>query len=200
MSREIHILKILGNTRHFKKGAWTMEITLEMIEEVLDATKKDYHTVKSALLETEGDVEAAIRLLAETPDEEGEVAKAAIEAEDTETMAEDEIRETDNTGTKAAEPEVGTEPEKGPEDKRLDDYADEIIERLKKKVQEGNVDRIKVSREGKTLLDIPLNLGLLGGILTIATIPWALILGVITAFGLNCKIEIITKDGNSEEM
>ena len=169
-----------------------MEITLEMIEQVLEATDKDYHTVKNALLETEGDVEAAIRSLSELPAEE-------------ETKA-------DNTDTRAAEPEDAaenedatdqeekTDPEAGPEDKKLDDYAEEIIERLKKRIQEGNVDRIKITREGNTLLDIPLNLGLLGGILTIATIPWAVILGVITAFGLNCKIEVVTKDGNSEEM
>ena len=169
-----------------------MEITLEMIEKVLDATGKDYHTVKTALLEAEGDVEAAIRSL-------------------TELSAEEETK-ADNTDTRAAEPEDAAEnenatdqeekadPEAGPEDKKMDDYAEEIIERLKKRIQEGNVDRIKITREGNTLLDIPLNLGLLGGILTIATIPWAVILGVITAFGLNCKIEVVTKDGNSEEM
>ena len=169
-----------------------MEITLEMIEKVLDATGKDYHTVKTALLEAEGDVEAAIRSL-------------------TELSAEEET-EADNTDTRTAEPEEAsemedgtdqeekTEPEADPEDKKMDDYAEEIIERLKKRIQEGNVDRIKITREGNTLLDIPLNLGLLGGILTIATIPWAVILGVITAFGLNCKIEVVTKDGNSEEM
>ena len=163
-----------------------MEITLEMIEKVLDATGKDYHTVKTALLEAEGDVEAAIRSL-------------------TELSAEEETK-ADNTDTRAAEPEDAADqeekadPEAGPEDKKMDDYAEEIIERLKKRIQEGNVDRIKITREGNTLLDIPLNLGLLGGILTIATIPWAVILGVITAFGLNCKIEVVTKDGNSEEM
>lgn len=176
-----------------------MEITLEMIEKVLDATGKDYHTVKTALLEAEGDVEAAIRSLTELSAEE-----------ETETITETE--EAENTDTRAAEPEDAAEnedatdqeekadPEAGPEDKKMDDYAEEIIERLKKRIQEGNVDRIKITREGNTLLDIPLNLGLLGGILTIATIPWAVILGVITAFGLNCKIEVVTKDGNSEEM
>lgn|GEM_PF-613984 len=176
-----------------------MDITLEMIEKVLDATKEGYHTVKNALLEAEGDVEAAIRSLNESPAEE-----------EAETVAENEATEAESTDTRSAETEIIEEPETepedakeadiGPEDKKLDDYAEEIIERLKKRIQEGNVDRIRISREGNILLDIPLNLGLLGGILTIATIPWALILGVITAFGLNCKIEIVTKDGDSEEM
>lgn len=178
-----------------------MEITLEMIEKVLDATGKDYHTVKNALLKAEGDVEAAIKALTEPAAEE-----------EAEIIIEGEEKEAEDTDTRAAEPEEAkeqeetaaqeekTETEAGLEDKRLDEYAEEIIERLKKRIQEGNVDRIKVTREGNTILDIPLNLGLLGGILTMATIPWALILGVITAFGLNCKIEIINKDGNSEEM
>ena len=171
-----------------------MDITLEMIEKVLDATKEGYHTVKKALLEAEGDVEAAIRSLNEAPVEEKteNTDTRAAEPEDT---AEPETEQDD-----VNEPDDTAEAETNPEDKKLDDYAEEIIERLKKRIQEGNVDRIKITREGNTLLDIPLNLGLLGGILTIATIPWAVILGVITAFGLNCKIEVVTKDGNSEEM
>ncbi len=199
MNKKITILKTLVNMRYFQKGDWTMDITLEMIEKVLDATKEGYHTVKNALLEAEGDVEAAIRSLNESPAEE-----------EAETVAENEATEAESTDTRSAETEIIEEPETepedakeadiGPEDKKLDDYAEEIIERLKKRIQEGNVDRIRISREGNILLDIPLNLGLLGGILTIATIPWALILGVITAFGLNCKIEIVTKDGDSEEM
>lgn len=167
------------------------KITLEMIEKVLDATKEGYHTVKEALLEAGGDVEVAIKSIKETKEAPEPEAEAIIEIEDTETEAAKEY---------APEPEADTEPKAAPEDKTLDEYAQEMIERLKKKVQEGNVDRIKVSREGNTILDIPLNIGLLGGIITIATIPWALILGVITAFGLNCKIEIVTKDGDSEEM
>ena len=177
-----------------------MDITLEMIEKVLDATKEGYHTVKNALLEAEGDVEAAIRSLNEAPAEE-EAESTDTRAAESEDIAGPDTDLEDVTGPEdTAEPEDTAGPETSPEDKKLDDYAEEIIERLKKRIQEGNVERIKVSREGNTLLDIPLNLGLLGGILTIATIPWALIIGVITAFGLNCKIEIVTKDGDSEEM
>lgn len=176
-----------------------MDITLEMIEKVLDATKEGYHTVKNALLEAEGDVEAAIRSLNEAPAEEE--AETVAENEDTEAESTDaDFAEPEDIEEPETEPEDAKEAETGSEDKKLDDYAEEIIERLKKRIQEGNVDRIRISREGNILLDIPLNLGLLGGILTIATIPWAVILGVITAFGLNCKIEIVTKDGDSEEM
>ena len=164
------------------------KITLEMIEKVLDATKEGYHTVKDALIQAGGDVEAAIKSLKEDK---------PVEAEATEVV----VEETEETVEKACtiEPEVEEET-KASDDPTLDEYAQKIIERLKKRVQEGNVERIKVSKDGKTILDIPLNIGLLGGIITLATFPWALILGVITAFGLNCKIEIINKDGGSEEM
>ena len=190
MNKKITILKTLVDMSYFQKGDWTMDITLEMIEKVLDATKEGYHTVKNALLEAGGDVEAAIRSLNETPAEE------EAESVDTRAAQPEDIAEPESEGDTEDRTEAGTTWE----DKKLDDYAEEIIERLKKGIQEGNVERIRISREGNTLLDIPLNLGLLGGILTIATFPWALIIGVITAFGLNCKIEIVTKDGDSEEM
>ena len=73
-----------------------------------------------------------------------------------------------------------------------------VTERLKEAVKQGNVDRIRVYRDDETILNIPVNVGVLGGIVGIATIPWALIIGAIAGIGLGCKIEIVKKDGSSE--
>lgn len=77
---------------------------------------------------------------------------------------------------------------------------DEIVEKLKKLVQNGNVDRIVVSRGEETLLNIPVNVGLLGSVIGLAAAPWAVIAAAVAAFGFSCKIEIVKKDGTKEEV
>ena len=77
---------------------------------------------------------------------------------------------------------------------------DEIISKLKEKVKEGNVNRIRVSRKGETLLSIPVNVGVVGGLVGLASAPWAFIAGAVASFGLGCKFEVIRKDGSTEEI
>ena len=175
-----------------------MNITLEMIERVMEATDADYYQIKEALIAADGDVNSAIEALKSVQEEVTErsmpeevAGEESPEAEEAEVKAEEasEAREEDTA-----------EKETAGEDWAMEDFAEKIIDRLKKRVEEGNVERIKISRDGKTILNIPLGLGLLGGIFTIATIPWAMILGILTAMGLNCKIEIINQDGSHEEM
>ncbi len=78
------------------------------------------------------------------------------------------------------------------------DNKESTINRLKEAVKKGNVDRIRVVRNDEVILNIPVNVGVIGGIVGIATIPWALIIGAIAGVGLGCKIEIVKKDGSSE--
>ena len=81
-----------------------------------------------------------------------------------------------------------------------DEFAEDMVNKIKKKIQEGNVDHIRITRGSQTLLDIPVNLGIIGGLLGMATIPWAMILGVLAGYGVGCKVEIVNKDGGSEEL
>jgi hypothetical protein len=74
------------------------------------------------------------------------------------------------------------------------------IEKLKKAVSEGNVDKIQIRREDEILLSIPVNVGIVGGILGLAAAPWALIAGAIAAFGFGCKLEVVKKDGSVDEV
>ena len=92
---------------------------------------------------------------------------------------------------------IGTVKQEIPEGKG---EIDEIIEKIKEKVKEGNVDRIQVSRKDETLLSIPVNVGLVGGLVGLAAAPWAFIAGAVASFGLGCKFEIVKKDGSREEI
>ena len=80
------------------------------------------------------------------------------------------------------------------------DPVDEIIEKLKKLVKSGNVDRIVVRRGDDVLLNIPVNVGLVGSVIGLAAAPWAVIAAAVAAFGFSCKVEIIKKDGTKEEV
>ena len=95
-------------------------------------------------------------------------------------------------------------------DKALEDLAptgtsvgDEIkdmIEKLKVKVKEGNVDRVQIRKDDEIILKVPVNVGIIGGIIGAAAAPWALIAGTIAAFGFGCKLEIVKKDGTTDEI
>lgn len=128
-----------------------MEITLEAIEKVMEATGVEYKTAKEALAKTNGDADEAIKLI--RPD----------------TI------------------DIGAE-------------AKEAVEKLKKKVEEGNVDRIQIRKDDEIVLSVPVNVGIIGGILGLAAAPWAMIAGSVAAFGLGCKLEVVKKDGTTDEI
>ena len=128
-----------------------MEITLEAIEKVMEATGVEYKTAKEALTKTNGNADEAIKLIRPDTIDIGEEARAAVD-------------------------------------------------KLKKKVEEGNVDRIQIRKDDEIVLSVPVNVGIIGGILGLASAPWAMIAGSVAAFGLGCKLEVVRKDGTTDEI
>ncbi|MGQ9781137.1 MAG: DUF4342 domain-containing protein [Nitrososphaeria archaeon] len=65
--------------------------------------------------------------------------------------------------------------------------AEKLIGTVKKLIREGNVTRIIVKDgKGKTLLDIPAAIGVVGAVLA----PWMAALGVITSLATKCTIAV----------
>jgi len=65
--------------------------------------------------------------------------------------------------------------------------SDDLIERVKQLLHEGNVTRIIVKDEkGKVMLEIPATAGVIGVIIA----PWLAALGVIAALAANCRIVV----------
>jgi uncharacterized membrane protein YvbJ len=65
--------------------------------------------------------------------------------------------------------------------------ADNLIEKVKELLHEGNVTRIIVKDEkGKVLLEIPATIGVIGVVLA----PWLAALGVIAALVTNCTMVV----------
>lgn len=74
---------------------------------------------------------------------------------------------------------------------------DEFIAWLKDVVKKGNVTRIKVKKDEKTLVDIPVNAGLAIGLVALLQ-PILLMVGAAAAIITKLQIEITKEDGSVE--
>ncbi|MDR1573212.1 MAG: DUF4342 domain-containing protein, partial [Clostridiales Family XIII bacterium] len=74
---------------------------------------------------------------------------------------------------------------------KLNDQGAKLIETIKAAVKKGNVTKIIVKKNGEIILNLPVNIGILGTVIA----PWAALVGVIAAFGTKCDIELLTDDG-----
>jgi CBS domain-containing protein len=69
--------------------------------------------------------------------------------------------------------------------------SDDLIERVKQLLHEGNITRIIVKDDkGKTMLEIPATVGVIGAVIA----PWLAGLGVIAALATNCRIVVERKE------
>ena len=128
-----------------------MNITLEAVEKVMEQTGVEFKAAKEALVKTDGDVDAAIRLIK-------------------------------------------------PETKNIGDDIDSVMDKLKKIVEEGNVDRVQIRKGKEIVFSVPVNVGIVGGLIGLATAPWALIAGAVAALGFGCRLEVVKKDGSTDEV
>lgn len=76
--------------------------------------------------------------------------------------------------------------------KKLGEQGEALVAKMKDVVKKGNVSKITVTREGETLINIPLTVGVLGTVVA----PWGMIAGIVAAFGFKCKIEFTKDDGS----
>lgn len=78
------------------------------------------------------------------------------------------------------------------EDMKDKKFAEEIVEKLKELVKKGNVTKIQVIKNRETVVNFPLNVGIVAGV---AAAPWALLLAAITTLGMDCHIDVVKDDG-----
>ena len=70
------------------------------------------------------------------------------------------------------------------------------IEKVKELVKRGNVSRIVVRRKDKEILNIPVNVGVVGAAVGLAVAKWVLLASVLATVGFGCVVEIIKADGD----
>ena len=78
---------------------------------------------------------------------------------------------------------------------------EEILDKIKALVKEGNVNKIRVKRGDQVLLTVPVNLGIVGGLIGVAAAPWwGILAAAAAAYGFECKFEIVRDDGSSTDV
>ena len=66
-----------------------------------------------------------------------------------------------------------------------------IFAKMKEIVDKGNVSRILITRNEKTIVNFPVTAGVIGAVL----VPWGAILGIVAALGAQCSIDFVDADG-----
>lgn len=74
---------------------------------------------------------------------------------------------------------------------------DDLLEKVKALVKDGNVNKIRLKKDNKVLLTVPVNVGIVGGLVGLAAAPWWSILAAgAAAYGFDVKFEIVKDDGS----
>jgi hypothetical protein len=79
---------------------------------------------------------------------------------------------------------------------KIGDQSAQIMDRIKAAIHKGNVSKIIVKKDGDILLNLPVNVGLIGTVLA----PWAAVAGVIAVFGTKCTVELVKDNGEVIEV
>lgn len=89
-------------------------------------------------------------------------------------------------------------------EKEDDENSVDVVEKIKSAVQKGNVTRIRVMRGKDELMNIPVTVGVAGGVLGLVAGPWVLIsaavIGAVAKFGFDCSFQLVKSDGTVDEL
>ncbi len=107
-----------------------------------------------------------------------------------------EVKEALEAANGDADAAIEALKEKKAENKKLN----ELKEKLTAIIKKGDAKKVVLRRKGEELISVPLNLGILGGIVSVAAAPVAVIVAAIAAYGFDCKIEVENRDGSKEEV
>jgi hypothetical protein len=83
-----------------------------------------------------------------------------------------------------------TTPEQKSYTEELQVMGEQLLTRVKELLHEGNVRRIIIKQEGRTILEIPLTIGVVGAVAA----PVLVAIGAISALIAQCSIEVIRSE------
>lgn len=80
----------------------------------------------------------------------------------------------------------------------INEVSNDFVEAIKDIVKKGNVTRIKIKKEGKVILDIPVSAGVVGGAIGVIYIPALVAIGAVAAVLSKIEVEIERPGGKVE--
>ena len=81
---------------------------------------------------------------------------------------------------------------------RIKVKGNELIDKVKQLIREGNIRRVRIVHEDRTLLEIPLSIGAPAAAITIMAAPLLAALGAFAALVAECTIEVEKADDKDE--
>jgi len=75
---------------------------------------------------------------------------------------------------------------------KFTEQSTQLADKLKELIKKGNVSKIIIKKDDEVILNLPVNIGILGTI--IAPVP--MVIAAITAYGTKCVIEVVKDDGS----
>ena len=74
--------------------------------------------------------------------------------------------------------------------------AEEIVEQIKELYNKGNIAKVVIKKGENTIVNLPLNAGIVGGIVGLVAAPWAMLTATVATIGFDCKVELVKTDGS----
>ncbi|MFO7772751.1 MAG: DUF4342 domain-containing protein [Dehalococcoidia bacterium] len=76
---------------------------------------------------------------------------------------------------------------------------DEVVDRVKELIHEGNIRRVRLIHKGRPLIDIPLSVGVPVAAATVLAAPVLAAVGAIAALVTECTIEVERMEDGPED-
>ena len=71
----------------------------------------------------------------------------------------------------------------------------DVMDKIKTLVRKGNVSRILICKDGRELVNVPVNVGIVGGVIGLAAAKWVVIASVLATIGFGCTVQVVKEDG-----
>ncbi len=77
--------------------------------------------------------------------------------------------------------------------------SDEVVQRVKQLIHEGNIRRVRIIHKGNTVLELPLSVGAPAAAIGIVAAPFLAALGAFAALVTECTLEVEKIDDKREK-
>ena len=85
-----------------------------------------------------------------------------------------------------------------PETEKYTVSGKDVLEKVKKLIHEGNIRRVRLIHEGRTIIEIPLSIGAPAAMITILAAPLLAAVGAFAALVTECTIEVERVEGKKK--
>ncbi len=74
---------------------------------------------------------------------------------------------------------------------KVGSYVSDMMKKIKELVNKGNISKISVVKDDELIINIPVNVGIIGAVIA----PWGVVAAAIAALGFKCRVELTTDEG-----